>query len=534
MSLRTPACLQAFSIVSALCLSPLAHAQTSSRVSSSAEQPTPFVAVPIRGFSVLGDNPLSASVTSELLAPFLRKTADLDTLRQATQALENALRDAGYGLYKVGLLPQPLDSPAINLQVVKFKIGKVTVEGNKRFSAEEIRQSLPQLQEGQTPHLQHLAIQSIIANESIGKQIGVVLRESQEPDAIDAVIRVFEAPKSWSGVLSLSNGGSKETGRDRAIAAFSHADLWGRDHQMDLALTTSMDEPKAVQQYGVNYRIPSYSTRGVWQFSASYSTVKGDFGAFTTAGAGRNWSFGYTQHLGMLGGYRQLLSLRLDDKTSLPTIIDEIKINSVRRSRPLVLAYSLTGDLSAHRTVLSGEFAFNTLTGQANNLTAYQTEDARITSANWQALRGSITHTRKLGDWAVNAKAQGQVASTALIGAEQLSVGGLGYVKGSPSVSADGGLASSLELISPAWEGLRFTVALDNAWLRNRSSSATKPNSDRLGSASIGLRYNHASGIFATADYGYLLNNSKQSLVVNPSAPQKGAHLTYVSLGWRF
>ncbi len=512
-------------------LSISAQAQSSSSVAVPADSAP---SVLIRGFSVLGDNPLSEGVTSSVLAPYLRRPAELETLRQAIQALESALRDAGYGLYKVGLVPQALDAQAIALQVVKFKIGQVTVEGNQRFTTEEVRRALPELKEGTTPQLQHLAIQSLIANESIGKRTTVVLRESEQPDAIDAVIRVREAPKSWAGAISISNGGSKETGRDRVIAAMNHSDLWGLDHQADMAFTTSLKEPQAVRQYGMGYRIPAYNWRGVWQLSASYSTVKGDFGAFTTAGASRNWSMGYTQHLGLWGEYRQLLSARLDDKTSLPSTVDGVRVSGSRRSRPLVVGYSLSGESSGQRTEMAAELALNTNSGQYNDLSTYQTEDARISQSSWQALRASITHNRSLGSWGLSAKAQAQAASTALISAEQLSVGGLGYVKGAPSISSDGGLATSLELQSPAWNGLRFLIGLDSAWLSNRATSSTKPSSDRLTSGSIGLRYSHANGLFASLDYGYLLNSSQQSLIVNPSAPQKGAHLTYVNLGWRF
>lgn len=508
-----------------------AYAQTAQGVAAPASVAQ---SVLIRGFTVLGDNPLSESQASAILAPYLRRPADLETLRLATQALESALRDAGFGLYKVGLVPQALDAPAIQLQVVKFKIGKVTIEGQQRFSAEELRRSLPELKEGATPQLQHLATQSYIANESLGRQTTVLLRESETPDAIDAVIRVREAPKSWVASVSASNGGSKETGRDRVIAALSHADLWGLDHQADLALTTSLDKPQAVRQIGLGYRVPAYSMRGVWQISAAYSTVKGDFGAFNTAGASRNLSAGYTQHLGLLGEYRQLLSARLDDKTSLPSEINGVQVSGERRSRPLVLGYSLTGETSAQRTVIATELALNTNSGNNNNLATYKSEDARIRKANWQALRASITHSRNLGDWGLNAKAQTQFASTALIGAEQFAIGGLGYVKGAPGTSADSGLATAFEVVSPAWSGLRFSAGLDSAWLSNRAISSTKPGSDRLSSASVGLRYSHANGLFATLDYGYLLTSSQQSLVVNPTAPQKGAHLTYVNLGWRF
>jgi hemolysin activation/secretion protein len=86
---------------------------------------------------------------------------------------------------------------------------------------------------------------------------------------------------------SASNGGFKETGRDRVIAELSHADLWGLDHQVDLALTTSLENPHAVRQIGLGCCILAYSRLGVWQICAAYSTVKDDFGDFNTADVSR-------------------------------------------------------------------------------------------------------------------------------------------------------------------------------------------------------------------------------------------------------
>jgi hemolysin activation/secretion protein len=50
---------------------------------------------------------------------------------------------------------------------------------------------------------------------------------------------------------SASNSGFKETGRDRVIAEVSHADLWGLDHQVDLALTTSLENPMPYDRSGL-------------------------------------------------------------------------------------------------------------------------------------------------------------------------------------------------------------------------------------------------------------------------------------------
>jgi len=67
------------------------------------EAPTPVFA--IKGFKITGDNPLGDGETTRVLAPFLRANATIDTLQQATTALETELRKKGYGLHRVALPP---------------------------------------------------------------------------------------------------------------------------------------------------------------------------------------------------------------------------------------------------------------------------------------------------------------------------------------------------------------------------------------------------------------------------------------------
>ena len=128
----------------------------------------------IRGFNVSGDNPLSGDETSRVLAPFLRSDATLDTLQKATQALETAMKAKGFALHKVALPPQEIGA-TVNLNVVKFVIGKVVVEGAQNFSEANIRNSLPELKEGTAPNFRTLAVQTAIANENPSRQVQVGL-----------------------------------------------------------------------------------------------------------------------------------------------------------------------------------------------------------------------------------------------------------------------------------------------------------------------------------------------------------------------
>ena len=102
--------------------------------------PAPVFA--IKGFKVTGDNPLGDGETSRVLAPFLRTDATIDTLQKATAALEGALKDKGFGLHRVALPPQEVGD-TVTLNIVRFSIAKVSIEGRSIYDEANIRHSLP-------------------------------------------------------------------------------------------------------------------------------------------------------------------------------------------------------------------------------------------------------------------------------------------------------------------------------------------------------------------------------------------------------
>ena len=141
-----------------------------------AAAPTPVFA--IKGFKITGENPLGDGETARVLAPYLRADATIETLQKATAALEAALRDKGYGLHRVALPPQEVGD-TVSLNIVKFSVAKVNIEGRSIYDEGNIRRSLPELREGHSPNFKQLAIQTAIANENPNKQIQVGLREAR-------------------------------------------------------------------------------------------------------------------------------------------------------------------------------------------------------------------------------------------------------------------------------------------------------------------------------------------------------------------
>lgn len=492
----------------------------------------------IRGFDVLGDNPLPAAETTRVLAPFLRADATIETLQKATAALEEALKARGFGLHRVVLPPQDVGA-SVKLNIVKFVVGKVTIEGLQQYGDANIRASLPELAEGQSPNFKTLSVQTAIANESQGKQVQIALKESELADQIDARILVKES-KPWNFAASLSNTGARATGRDRLTVSGGHSNVFNLDHQFVGAYTTSVERTSDVQQLGLNYRIPLYRLGGVLSASYTHSTVVGNYGSFSSTGAGQTMGLSYSHYLPPNGGYRSYVTLALDDKRFDITKTSGVPQPGamVRRSRPLTLGYTARVESNTAQWGYNADLATNPGWGKGNDLAAYQSEDARIQSARWTALRGNANYLSTLGGgWLWSLRGQFQYSADALISGEQIGLGGAFNVRGTSErpIAGDRGLFTSLEISTPELQpGLRLAGFADAGWLSNKNpNGSNKPPSDHLASIGLGLRYN-AGALGINADWGRIVTGSVLASPANPGIPRAGDSKFHLNLNARF
>ena len=501
--------------------------------------PAPAPVFAIKGFKITGENPLGDGETSRILAPYLRADANMDTLQKATSALEEALRAKGFGLHRVALPPQEVGD-TVTLDIVKFTISKLTIEGASLYDEGNIRRSVPELRVGHTPNFKKMAVQTAIANENPNKQVQVGIKEADEPDKIDATISVKEQ-RPWTFALALSNGGSESSGKDRFTVTGGHTNLFNLDHQFTGAYTTSLERMSDVKQLGLSYRVPLYELGGVVGVSYTRSDVVGNFGVFTSTGAGHTFGAMYTAYLPPEGGRRSYVTLGIDDKVFNASKINDIVVPGqvTRRSRPVTLGYTARTESDTAVWGYNAELSANTSSGAGNDLVSYQTEDPRITTTRWKTLRAGINYSAAFGgNWLWSARSQMQYSPDVLISGEQFGLGGSTSVRGTESerpISGDKGLLATLEVTTPEFlPGLRVAGFADAGWLANNSPNGTsKPSSDRLAGLGLGLRYN--KGQFSlTADYGRLVRGSKVPLTINTGSPQKGDEKLYVNMSVKF
>jgi hemolysin activation/secretion protein len=520
-----------------------ALAQTSPPAAPSAPS-APVASVPppvfaIKGFRVTGENPLGDADAQRVLAPYVRNDATIETLQQAAAALEKELREKGYGLHRVSLPPQEVGS-TVTLTIVKFTVAKVDIEGRKIYDEGNIRRSLPELREGDTPNFSKLAIQTAIVNENPNKQVQVGLKESDEPDKIDATISVKEQ-KPWNMSVGVSNAGTANTGRDRFTVTGSHSNLWNMDHQVVGAYTTSLQRPGDVKQFGLTYRVPVYVLGGVVGAIYTKSDVVGNFGTFSSTGAGHTLGLNYTQYLAPQGGRRSYVTLSLEDKLFKASEIDRQPVPGAvdRRSAPITVGYSARNETDTYVFGYEADLALNTGMGANDDLASYRNEDPRVDTVHWKALRGNVNYVAPLAKtWLLSARGSWQASPDVLISGEQFGLGGIGSVRGTAidrPITGDSGLAATVEVQTPDLaQGLRLLGFVDGGLLWNhKANGANRVSDDRLASVGVGLRY--VKNVFVVSlDYGRIVVGSRVDPTFNSAAPKSGDDRFYVSVQLRF
>lgn len=413
----------------------------------------------VERYEVIGINPLSEKNSQQILSEFVGEHEGLEGVQAAVDALESQIRQAGHSFHRVILPPQTLVGGVIKLEVVEFSLGNMTIQGNEYFDESNILRSLPGLQPGQTPNTRKLSRQLNFANQHPAKKLNLSFRESEQKQAIDAIIEV-EDKKPGAFFTALQNTGTDETGEIRLTVGYQHTNLFNKDHNITVLYTTA-EESGAVQQIGLNYQIPFYSHAGRFSFNYSDSDVETgqieDF--FQISGKGTVMGVNYHYDLpGSSGRYKHSVSLGYDNKLFENDLsFDNQAIvgsgSGDVRTNPLNLSYqgTVNGVNSAFSYSLS--MISNQPSGSDSDTTAYQLVRENA-DPEWSLSRYALAYDFRFAkSWLLRARYSGQEAGEPLVPGEQYGLGGANSVRGyeERSILGDNGWQANLEVWAPAF-----------------------------------------------------------------------------------
>ena len=469
------------------------------------EKPDAVPRFDIKGYQVEGNTLIPADNLDSILSPFTGKDRDFGDVQEALDALEQAYRDHGFSMVAVSLPEQELESGVVRLKVNENRLGKINIEGNRYFDQANIRRSLPELNEGETPNLNAVSRSLKIANENPARKINLQLMNSDKENEIDANVTVKdESP--WKIGITADNTGEKQTGTVRLGALLQHANVFNRDHLLTLQYITSPEKVDHVSIYSLGYRAPIYSLGSSIDLIGAYSNV--DSGTISAAsnsmdvsGKGTILGLRYNQYLARIGNYEHKLTLGLDYRAYE---------NSVD-----FLGNQLGNNVTVHPVSLTyaGTFAMDQITAgfsltDLQNLpgrwdgrdTAEDIEKVRAGAPRgYNIIRYGANLSYALGaDWQARMQVNGQYTNNPLVPGEQYGIGGATTVRGfsERQFSNDQGYSGNVEIYTPDLSGLfgvaafqsRLLVFHDRGYVSRNNPLPGDTVSTQIASIGSGLR----------------------------------------------
>lgn len=486
----------------------------------------------VTGFVVTGENPLSEKSTQKVLAPFTGQQEGIERIQSASAALEQAIRDKGYNFSRVVLPQQSLSDGVIELRVVAFKIGRITIEGAEHNDDANIRASLPGLLEGSAPNTRKLSRSIAIGKKQPSKSTRLTFNASESRGEVDARITVKDR-KPWQVFSWLNNTGTDETGNTRLGFGLQHSNLFNRDHNAILTYTLSPEETEKAVQYGLLYQIPFYSAGGTFDFLYSKSNVNTGTVAnfFDVAGKGEVVGGTYNKIFARRGGYSQELAISVFDKLFENDVFFQgQQIGADVRSRPLGFRYG--GELKKPGYQL--EFFIRpqvNLPGGSRNNDLFYTLSRLGAKSDWSLLRFALSGRKYLGDWSADMQISGQYANQPLIVGEQFGAGGVNSVRGfeEREISGDKGIRYSFQVLAPPLGKLKVrTLAfIDGGVTRLEDALPGEIDRESILSTGLGLRWSWREWFSLRLDWGYVLNGVDDRQPDGTSAGDSRIHFNF-------
>ncbi|HSW19868.1 MAG TPA: ShlB/FhaC/HecB family hemolysin secretion/activation protein [Ramlibacter sp.] len=473
-----------------------------------------------------GKLPLSDAQVQATLAPYIGPRKSLSDIEGAAQALETELRNKGYAFHRLYVPAQRPANGEIRLQVVEFTLGAVEVTGNESFSSDNIRRSLPTLKEGVSPEVKTLGADVSASNTNPAKQITVTFRESRQPNAVDAVVRVKDAPPS-SFIASFTanqhvSGDAPQANVARVTGAYQHSNLFDRDHVMTLSYTTDPRHPSSVSLYGLYYQIPLYGTgmnAAVYYTESDINSgrVQQGAGFFDVSGSGRFSGVRLSKALPRSASLQPTVSVAFDERVfKNTTTFNGAIVQPDVGSRVLSAQFALRDEATWGLWNAFIEHAANVGGGSSNDDASHAANGGE---RHWRLWRYGGEVTVPVAKWQVTSRLKGQETGSALVSGEQFGLGGATSVRGFADrvVAGETGYQWSVEGLGPALyvAELRPVLFLEGGSVKAKATGAR----ETIAAAGAGLRWTRP-GYQIAADLAQAVNE------VSTVSGSKGLRLT--------
>lgn len=409
-------------------------------------------------FAVEGNTVMPALTIEKALAPYLGPGKTIGDMEAARIALEKTYQDAGFLTVFVDLPEQSTASGVIRLSVLEGRVERLSVKGSRYFSQGYIRQRVPELAEGTVPNF--LVVQKQLAdiNRTDDRRVQPILRQGRELGGVEADLKVNdELPVH--GSIDLNNNHGQYTKPWRVMTSLRYENAFQLDHTINFMAITAPQNPQTSKAFLLDYIVPM-AGGDAWRVTTMYSNSDVDaLGAATILGKGQTVGVKRVWALPGITGLAHSFTAGWDFKNFKErTLAGSNELYTPIRYAPFNLSY---------------DGQFNQESGAVNTLTTTMVfnwrqlfqhdHDCGFGKADQFACKrngadGGFAYFKvdgrrlqPVGAWLLDGRLSAQVASQALLAAEQFALTGAEAVRGYlvAEVVGDHGVFGSLELHTP-------------------------------------------------------------------------------------
>ena len=462
-----------------------------------------------------------------LMSPYLGQPLSLRVLNRLTRDVVLYFRTHGRPVVDVLVPEQNISTGTVQILVIEGRLGEVRAEGNRWFTAEQLTSTV-RARPGAVIEGGPLLDDVTWLNQNPFRQVDLVFTRGKNLGETDVVLRTHDRYplRVYTGY---EDSGNALTGFDRVLVGANWGNAFGRDEQLNYQLSASPDFKKLVA-HSASYVVPIVALRHTLTVFGSYATSKPELAGGIFALDGRTWqvSARYRVPIAGLGTWTRALTAGLDFKRSNNNLSFGGTQIFAQENDVIQAIAGFSASNTDKQGITSVDFTLALSPGSltnGNETSAYRAARS-FARPEYAYARLELERMLKLPggfSWVVRGTAQ--LASTNLLGSEQLGLGGANSLRGYEEREANGdnGFILVNELHGPpqSWSfGLKFgstparfdpLVFVDYGMVQSHQRLPGEPSQLTLASAGLGFRYQIGANLNARFDYGWQLKDSSVS-----------------------
>lgn len=389
------------------------------------------------------------ALNSVIAEEFLNKPLTKQGILELKSAIIQYYRRAGRPVVTLEIPQQKITDGVLQIIVIEGKLGKISVEGNKYFKEETLRNYI-RIEEGKAINSNILLTDVDWINRNPFRQVDVIYGPGEVAGTTDVRLLTMDR-RPWRVYTGVDNTGYDETDNTRLFAGANWGNAFGLDHIFSVQFTCAPNVDRFWAATG-DYTIP-LPWRDVWVFYGGYSQVHPDLGRseLDNTGYSAQASTRYNFIMRPLPGYLHDINVGFDYKRTNNNLDfggTRIYTQSINLTQ-LVAGYNGAYDSEWVKFSATVELFYSPgtwLPDQSND--DYRSVRYQGNPHYFYTRLAFAPIIRLPNEFAFTLTLRGQVASRNLLASEQFGLGGYNTVRGykEREVNVDNAFLASAEL----------------------------------------------------------------------------------------